>query len=108
MQPEILDTRRGVVNNDDKEVSNKIQLRFIDRCRFMVRSQDKLASNLYDTSEIKCDKCDDDMELVNISNIALPECERCITKKSKGFDKRVLKRALTTLAGIGFVMKRFA
>ena len=65
----------------------------------MVRSQDKLASNLYDTSEIKCDKCDDDMELVNISNIALPECERCITKKSKGLDKRVLKRALTTLAG---------
>ena len=48
------------------------------------------------------------MELVNISNIALPECERCITKKSKGLDKRVLKRALTTLAGIGFVMKRFA
>ena len=49
----------------------------------MARSQDKLASNLYDTSEIKCDKCDNDMELVNISNIALPECERCIIKKAK-------------------------
>ena len=51
----------------------------------MAPSLDKLANNLCDTSDIKTDKCNDNMELVNISNKynALLSCEQCKTKKCK-------------------------
>ena len=60
----------------------------------MTSSLDKLASNLCDTSEIKCSKCKDNMELANISGkyIALLECKKCKTKKTKDLDEGVLKK----------------
>ena len=81
-------------NEDGKKVRKNIQLRFIDSCRFMAPSPDKLSSNLCGTSEIKCDKCRDDMELIKISDeyTALFGCERCKTKKTKNLDERVLKK----------------
>ena len=76
----------------------------------MASSLDKLASNLCGTSGIQCDKCKDNMELINISGdyIGSLECERCRTKKTKDLDEGVLKRILITPVGSGDAMKNFA
>ena len=62
----------------------------------MASSLEKLGNNLSDTSDIKSDKCNDNMELVNISNkrIALLGCEQYKIKKCKYLDEKVLKKSL--------------
>ena len=69
-------------NKDDKGVCKVFHLRNIDSRRFVASSLDKLTSNLSGTSEIQCDECGDDMELINISDkyTALLRCERCNKK----------------------------
>ena len=76
-------------------------------CRFTALSLDKLVSNSIVTSEIQCDKCNGDMELVNICSnyIAFVECKEWKTKKTKDFYKKVLKKNFDTLVGIDVVVK---
>ena len=57
----------GVKYKDGTQVHKNIQLRFIDSCRFMASSLEKLTSNLCGTSGIHCDKCKGNMELINVS-----------------------------------------
>ena len=84
----------GIKYRDDTQVHKNIQLRFIDSCRFIASSLDKLASNLCCTSGIQCDKCKDNMELINIFGdyIASLGCERYRTKKTKNLVEGDLKK----------------
>ena len=86
----------GVSKKDGTQVRKNSQLRFIDSCRFLGSSLDKLASNLCSTSEVKCDKCRDEMELIKMSDkyTALFECESCRTKKTKDPRRESVKKEL--------------
>ena len=84
----------GFKYKDGTQMHRNIQLWFIDSCRFMASSLDKLGRNLCGTSGIQCDKCRGNMELINISGdyIAWLGCERCRTKKAKDLGEEVLKK----------------
>ena len=84
----------GVKYKDGTQVHKNNQLRFIDSCRLMASSLEKLTSNLWGTSGIHCDKCKGNMELIKISGdyIASFGCERCRTKKTKDLGEEVLKK----------------
>ena len=60
----------------------------------MASNLDKLASNLWGTSGIQCDKCKGNMELINISGdyIASLGFERCRTTKTKDLEEGALKK----------------
>ena len=84
----------GVKYKNGTQVHKNVQLRFIDNCRFMASSLDKLANNPCGTSGIQCDKCKGNTELITISSdyIASLGCERCRTRKTKGLDEEALKK----------------
>ena len=46
----------GIKYKDGTQVHENIQVRFIDSCRFVASSLDKLASNLCGTSGTQCNK----------------------------------------------------
>ena len=73
----------GLTSKAGKKECKNSQLRFIDCCRFMVSSLDKLESNLCDKMVIWTWVYKGNMELVNssIKDIALLECKRSKTKK---------------------------
>ena len=86
----------GVKYKDGTQVHKNTQLRFIDSCRFMASSLDKLAINLFGTSGIQCDKCKGNMELIKISGdyIASLGCERYRAKKKKRLRRGGVKKEL--------------
>ena len=86
----------GIKYKDGTQVHENIQVRFIDSCRFIASSLNKLASNLCGTSGTQCNKCKGSMELINISGdfIASLGCEICRTKKIKDLDEGALEKEL--------------
>ena len=100
----------GVKYKDGAEVCKNIQLMFTDSSRFMASSLDKLVSNLCGTSEIQCDKCKGNMELINISSdcIASLGCERCRAKKTKDLGEGASKKIFNHTSRFGGCDEKFS